>query len=123
MTGPVSFKAACVQLRSGADVAQNIGAASDLIRQAATGGARFIATPENTNIMAQNNSAKLAATFDEALDPSLPAFSALAKELKVWLSIGSLHIRVSDGKTANRSFLIAPDGGIRARYEIGRAHV
>ena len=110
MTGPVSFKAACVQLRSSGDVAENIRSTSALVREAAGQGARFIATPENTNIMAENNRAKLDATFDEANDPSLPAFSALAKVLKVWLLIGSLHIKVSDTKTAN-------DGTVRARYD------
>ena len=117
MTGPVSFKAACVQLRSSGDEAENIRDATALVREAAGRGARFIATPENTNIMAQGNRAKLDATFDEANDPSLPAFSALAKELKVWLLIGSLHIKVSDTKTANRSFLFGPDGTVRARYD------
>jgi predicted amidohydrolase len=117
MTGPVPFKAACVQLRSSGDVAQNIRDTAALVREAAGQGARFIATPENTNIMAQDNRAKLAATFDEPNDPSLPAFSALAKELKVWLLIGSLHIKVSDTRTANRSFLFAPDGTVRARYD------
>ena len=116
MTGPAPFKAACIQLRSSGDVAENIRVTSDLVREAAGQGARFIATPENTNIMARDNRAKLAATFDEAHDPSLPAFAALARELKVWLSIGSLHIKVSEDKTANRSFLFAPDGGIAARY-------
>jgi len=117
MTGPVSFKAACIQLRSSGNVAENIRQTSAFVREAAAGGARFIATPENTNIMAQDNRAKLAATFDEAADPSLPAFASLAKELGVWLSIGSLHIKVSPEKTANRSFLLAPDGTIRARYD------
>ncbi|MEI7790402.1 MAG: carbon-nitrogen hydrolase family protein [Alphaproteobacteria bacterium] len=117
MTGPVSFKAACVQLRSTGDVAQNIRDTSALVREAAGQGARFIATPENTNIMAQDNRAKLAATFDEPNDPSLPAFSALAKDLKIWLLIGSLHIKVSDTRTANRSFLLAPDGTVQARYD------
>lgn len=117
MTGPASFTAACVQLRSTGDVAENIRQTSAFVREAAAGGARFIATPENTNIMAQDNRAKLAATFDEADDPSLPAFTALAKELNVWLLIGSLHIKVSDNKTANRSFLLAPDGTVRARYD------
>ena len=117
MTGLASFKAACVQLRSTGDVAENIRQTSAFVREAAAGGARFIATPENTNIMAQDNRAKLAATFDEAADPSLPAFASLAKELGVWLSIGSLHIKVSPEKTANRSFLFAPDGTIRARYD------
>jgi predicted amidohydrolase len=98
-------------------VAENIRVTSELVHEAARGGARFIATPENTNIMAQDNRAKLAATFDEPQDPSLPAFSALAKDLNVWLSIGSLHIKVGETKTANRSFLFAPDGSIRARYD------
>ncbi len=117
MTGPVSFKAACIQLRSSGDVAENIRDTTALVRDAAGAGARFIATPENTNIMAQNNRAKLAGTFDEANDPSIPAFSGLAKDLKVWLLIGSLHIKVSDDKTANRSFLFAPDGTLKARYD------
>jgi predicted amidohydrolase len=117
MTGPVSFTAACVQLRSTGDVAENIRQTSQFVREAAAGGARFVATPEITNIMAQDNRAKLAATFDEAHDPALPVFAELAKELKVWLSIGSMHIKVSPEKTANRSFLFAPDGTIRARYD------
>ena len=66
--------------------------------------------------MAPDGGAKLAQSFDEAHDPALPVFSALAKELNVWLLIGSLAIKVSDTKTANRSFLFAPDGSITARY-------
>jgi len=66
--------------------------------------------------MAPDGGAKLAHSHDEAHDPALPVFSALAKELNIWLLIGSLAIKVSDNKTANRSFLLAPDGSIRARY-------
>ena len=116
MTGPVSFKAAYIQLRASGDVAENIKGTTALVREAAAAGARFIATPENTNIMAQDGRAKLAATFEEANDPSIPAFGTLAKDLKVWLLIGSLHIKVSDTKTANRCYLFAPDGRIAARY-------
>jgi predicted amidohydrolase len=110
------FRAACVQLRSGEDVAENIANASTLIREAARGGARFIATPENTTLMALDAGAKLSHSFDEARDPALPAFTGLAKELGVWLLIGSLAIKVSESKTANRSFLIGPGGAIRAHY-------
>jgi predicted amidohydrolase len=116
MTDPAPFKAACIQLRSSGDVAENIRVTSALIREAAAGGARFIATPENTNIMAQDARAKMLATFVEAEDPALPAFAELAKALRVWLLIGSLHIKVSETKTANRSYLFAPDGSIAARY-------
>ena len=110
------FRAACVQLRSGDDVAANIRDASALIRQAAAQGAQFIATPENTTLMAPDGGAKLAQSFDEAHDPALPAFRDLAKELGIWLLIGSLAIKVSESKTANRSFLIDPKGAVTARY-------
>jgi len=110
------FKAACVQLRSGDDVAENIRDAEKLIRTAAREGAQFIATPENTTLMAADGGAKLAHSFDEAHDPALPVFGALAKELGVWLLVGSLAIKVSEKKTANRSFLFSPDGMVAARY-------
>ncbi len=116
MADPKVFKAACVQLRSGDDVSQNIAVTQQLVREAAAQGAQFIATPENTTLMAPDGGAKLARSFDEAHDPALPRFSALARELNVWLLIGSLAIKVSDTKTANRSFLFAPDGTIAARY-------
>ena len=110
-----AFRAACVQLRSTDDVAENIRDAVRWVREAAARGAAFIATPENTTLMAPDGGAKLAHSFDEAHDPALPVFSALARELKVWILIGSLAIKVSDTKTANRSFLFAPDGSIAAR--------
>jgi len=111
-----AFKAACVQLRSSDDVAENIRDTARLVREAASQGATFIATPENTTLMAPDGAAKLARSYDEAHDPALPVFSDLAKELKVWLLIGSLAIKLSDSKTANRSFLFAPDGRLAARY-------
>jgi len=111
-----AFKAACVQLRSSDDVAENIRETVHWVRDAAAQGARFIATPENTTLMAPDGGAKLARSFDEAHDPALPVFSDLSRELKIWLLAGSLAIKVSDTKTANRSFLIGPDGTIAARY-------
>ena len=110
------FRAACVQLRSGDDVTGNIQDAERWIRAAAKDGAQFIATPENTTLMAPDGGAKLAHSYDESHDPALPVFAGLAKELRVWLLIGSLAIKVSDTKTANRSFLFSPDGTITVRY-------
>jgi predicted amidohydrolase len=110
------FRVACVQLRSGDDVAENIRDAERWIRAAAKDGAQFIATPENTTLMAPDGGAKLAHSYDEAHDPALPVFADLAKDLGIWLLAGSLAIKVSDTKTANRSFLFSPDGKISARY-------
>jgi len=112
-----AFRAACVQLRSSDDVEDNIRAASELIREAKAQAAEFIATPENTTLMAPDGGAKLQRSFPEEGDPALPCFRTLAEELSAWLLIGSLAIKVSETKTANRSFLIDPKGRIAARYD------
>jgi predicted amidohydrolase len=111
------FKAACVQLRSSDDVQENIKCTTELIRDAKRKGADFVLTPENTTLMAPDGGAKLDRSFSEERDPALPAFRTLAEELGIWLLIGSLAIKVSGDKTANRSFLINPRGMIAARYD------
>ena len=111
------LRVACVQLRSGTDVAENIEAASLLIRQAVQDGASFVATPEMTSLMDMRKGRLLAQAVAEADDLALAAFRALASELKLWLLIGSLPIRVADDRCANRSFFLGPDGEVRARYD------
>ncbi|HEX3808744.1 MAG TPA: carbon-nitrogen hydrolase family protein [Rhizomicrobium sp.] len=113
----VAFRAACVQLRSSDDVEENIRTASELIREAKGQGAQFVGTPENTTLMAPDGGAKLEKSFAEDHDPALPKFRALTEELGIWLLVGSLAIKVSERKTANRSFLINPRGGIAASYD------
>lgn len=116
MAGHV-FHAACVQLRTGLDVTRNVAQACRLIRAAAADGADFVATPETTHLMELGGKALFAKTVAQDDDPGLKAFGALAAELGLWLLIGSLSIRVSETKVANRSFLLAPDGAIAATYD------
>ncbi len=112
------FKAACVQMRSGTEPAANIAAASEMIRAAAAQGAVFIATPEMTNLLDIRPGMARAKVRREAEDESLPKLRALSAELSVTLLIGSLAIALDEEERfANRSFLIGPDGGIRARYD------
>ena len=111
------IKVACVQLRCGDDVLENVRVTSDLIRAAHKDGAHFIATPENTGLMAADGGAKLEKTVAEKDDKALPQFCSLAEELGIWLLVGSLAIKVSEGKTANRSYLIGPNGRVSARYD------
>ncbi|MEQ1784109.1 MAG: carbon-nitrogen hydrolase family protein [Hyphomonadaceae bacterium] len=111
------IRVACVQMRSGTDVAENIAAAVALIRQAAAEGARLIATPEMTTLLDRKPGASWEKSTSEAADPGLAAFRALAAELGVTLLIGSLAIRAAEGKCANRSFLIGPDGAVIAKYD------
>src|SRR5262245_31303643 len=111
------IKVACVQMRSGTDVARNIADASALIRQAAGHGAELIATPEMTTLLDRKPGAVWDKSTTEDADPGLPAFRALAKDLGVTLLIGSIAIRAGDHKCANRSFLIGPDGAVIASYD------
>jgi predicted amidohydrolase len=111
------IRVACVQMRSGTDVAENIRAADVLIRKAALEGADLIATPEMTTLLDRKQGAAWEKSTDERSDPGLAHFRALAKELGVTLLIGSLAIRADEGKCANRSFLIRPDGEVAARYD------
>ena len=111
------FKAAAVQMRGGRSVAPNIDAAEALIREAASAGARYVLTPEMTDIIERDRAALMAAISPEESDPALARFRALAKALGIHLHIGSLAIRLPGEQVANRAFLIGPDGAIIARYD------
>ena len=117
VAAPATFKAALVQLRTGKSVDANIEAASRLIRQAAAQGASFVATPETTSLMELGAERLFANIVREEDDRALLAFRHLAAELGLYLLIGSLAVRAGEGKAANRSFLIGPDGRILARYD------
>lgn len=118
MTGTNSkFKAAMVQLRTGKSVEANIASASKLIREAKDLGAEYIQTPEMTNIMEQGRDGLFASLKEEERDDSLAAFRQLARDLKTYLHIGSLAIKASQDKAANRSFLIDRAGEIVTRYD------
>jgi predicted amidohydrolase len=106
-----------VQMCSGRDVACNVADASGLIREAASAGARYVQTPEVTTLMDIDREALLARTLPEAGNPALMALQALARDLSIWLHIGSMTILVEPGRMANRSFLITPTGAIAARYD------
>ncbi|MCB2112792.1 MAG: carbon-nitrogen hydrolase family protein [Parvularculaceae bacterium] len=111
------IRAACVQLRSGIDRAANAAAAVELIGEAAGKGAHFIVTPEMTNAV-DKDAARLSAALPEGEGiEEIGAFAAAAAENGVWLLIGSLAIKRTDGRLANRSFLFGPDGEIAARYD------
>lgn len=112
-----NFRAALVQMRCGNEVEPNLDAAEAAIRRAAKGGAEYILTPENTSLMVLSSKELFAKTFPEDGNPAVSRFTSLASELKAWLHIGSMAIKLSDTKVANRSFLVSPEGDIAARYD------
>jgi deaminated glutathione amidase len=111
------FRAACIQMNTGDDVAANVAVLSAEARKARDAGADFIATPENCVLMPPDNATRMSLCRYENADPALPPLCALARELGVWLLIGSIAIKIRDDRLVNRSFLIGPDGAIAARYD------
>jgi predicted amidohydrolase len=111
------FKAAMIQMRSGLMPAANVDSAVKLIGEAISAGADYVQTPEMTNILAAKREQLFAAIAPEEADPSLAAFRDLARKHAIIVHVGSLAIKVSPEKAANRSFLIDPSGEIVARYD------
>ncbi len=115
-----TLKAGLIQLCVGDDPAVNLPVTVDFIREAAGQGARFVLTPEGTNLLSPDRAWKESVLRTEAEDPTLKQLRALAAELGIWLLIGSLSLRADDPsetRSVNRSLMIGPDGAIAARYD------
>lgn len=113
------MKAALVQLTSSDDPVANLPVTLDLIDEAARRGATFVLTPEVTNCVSQDRARQMAVLQHEAEDVTLAALRDAAQAKGIWLSIGSLALKTDDpdGRFANRSFLIDPNGQIAAWYD------
>ncbi|MDB5810610.1 MAG: Amidohydrolase [Betaproteobacteria bacterium] len=112
-----AFKAACVQLNSGSDMAANLLAAETAIVSAAASGAELILLPEYAALLDGSGRVMRDNSPPEAGHPALEKFRALAQQTKTWLLVGSLTIKVDAERMANRSYLLSPDGAIAAHYD------
>ena len=111
------FRAALVQLCSGRSVDKNVDDAVALIREAAAGGAQYVQTPEVTTLMELETAKLFAAVEPEEGNTALQRFRDLAAELKIWLHIGSMPVKVAPDKIANRAYVLTPDGSVAATYD------
>jgi deaminated glutathione amidase len=113
------MRAALIQLNVSDDPAANLPATLGYLREAAAAGAGFALTPELTNGLSSSRPHQAVMFRHEAEDETLAAIRAEARALKIWVLIGSLGLltRDADGRFANRSFLIDPEGAVTARYD------
>ena len=112
-----TFKVAAVQMRSGIDPRRNAADMERLVRDAAARGASYVQTPEMTGAMVREKQARAAIFTSQDKDITVVAAVRLARELGIFLHIGSTGILRADGRNANRAFLISPHGGIVATYD------
>ncbi len=112
-----TLRVGLVQMCVGRDVARNVADASGFIREAAQQGAQYVQTPEITTLMETERSRLFAAVQPQEGNSAIGAFSATARDLGIWLHIGSMAVLAEDGRLANRSFLFNPRGEIAAQFD------
>jgi predicted amidohydrolase len=112
------MRAALIQLNVTDDPAANLTGTLELVRAAVDGGADLVLTPECTNLLSTNREHLTRVLRPEDQDETLAALRR-ATGGRAHILIGSLGIATGDpdGRFANRSFLIAPDGSVLARYD------
>jgi len=108
---------ALFQSNTGIDPKANAEALVGAIGEAARGGAEMLFTPEMSGLLDRDSARASANLRPEEGDEVLAACREAARNNAIWLHLGSLAVRVDDGKVANRGFVIDDTGAIRARYD------
>ncbi|WP_028748722.1 carbon-nitrogen hydrolase family protein [Rhizobium mesoamericanum] len=113
----MTFTAAAIQMCSGVDPERNAATMARLVREAVGKGATYVQTPEMTGMLQRDRAAAKPLLRDETSDVVVRTGSELARDLGIFMHVGSTAIAVSDGKLANRGYLFGPDGKILNRYD------
>ena len=113
-----SFRIACLQMQSGNDLAANLVTLRAMTREAAAGGATLVLSPEYVLMMDGSGRTMRERALPPDGAPVLGELQALARELDVWMLIGSLTLRAdAEGRMVNRSYLVNTQGAVVATYD------
>jgi predicted amidohydrolase len=108
---------ALFQSTSGIDPAANADALVNAVARASEGGAEILFTPEMSGLLDRNAERAAEKLRTEEEDVVLAAVREAAAKHGIWVHVGSLAVLGEGGKVANRTYVIDPTGGIRARYD------
>lgn len=115
------IRAGIVQTRTGLDSQRSASELAAAVGRLAAAGADIIFTPEMCGLLDRDSARLRKAASSESEDPVLAALGKVARDHGVVVAIGSLAIRdegaAPDGRLANRSFVLGPDGAVLARYD------
>ena len=106
-----------IQNRATPDSAATVAGLRAQIREAASAGAKLIALPEACEFLHPESAAFRAHAKPVEEHPAAIALREVAREVSAWILVGSLSSRSSDGRLANRSVVISPQGEVRATYD------
>ena len=113
------MRAAIFQMTTGIDPAANAAAIAEAAARAKGERADMLFTPEMAGYLDRDRKRAAETLRGEADDIVLAAVREAAAREGLWVHIGSLPLKDarSDGRWANRSFMIDDQGEIRARYD------
>ena len=121
MSPPATLRVGLIQTRTPATHAAALAHVAPLVREAAAQGAQFILTPEGVNVLQKDRAKLLPTLVSLEDDPVVLGLRDLARELGVWIDVGSALVQREDGpdggKAANRQAVIDPTGAIVATYD------
>ena len=119
MTGPKvdTVRIACLQTNSGNDFDANLATLTEMTREAAAGGAKFVFSPEYVLMMDGSGRTMREKALKGDGEPTLSTLTALSRELGIWQLVGSLTLMSDDGRMFNRSLLISAAGRVVASYD------
>ena len=117
MSQSAPLRVGLIQTRTPATHEAALAHVAPMVREAAGQGARFILTPECTNVLQKDRAKLLPTLVSLEDDPVVLGLRDLARELGVWIDVGSALVRREDGKAANRQAVIDPTGAIVATYD------
>src|SRR5580698_3572763 len=111
-------KVAAIQMTSSHIVADNLGVAGDLLREAKEQGCDIACLPENFSFIGLRDADKLQVAEPDGDGPVQAFLSDSARQLKMWILGGTIVLRGdSHTRVANSSLLIDAAGKRVARYD------
>ena len=113
------MKTALLQFCASDDPMDNTARLGSMLDEAAKAGAEFVLTPEVSNCLSVSRAHQRGVLRLQEDDEMLSAFQDRARAHAIWILIGSLALKTKDpdGRFANRSCLINPDGKLVAAYD------
>jgi len=111
------IRIALFQSTAGIDPKANAERLTSAIADAAESGAQMLFTPEMSGLLDRDSRRAASSIREEGEDVVLAACRTAARDNGLWVHLGSLAVRSSAGKVANRAFVIDDQGEVRARYD------
>ena len=105
------------QMTSGIDPQKNLACMISAVATSAETGAIMYFAPEMSLMLNRNRREARSLICSESASSALSQLQECARDNKIWVHLGSIAVQHEEGKFANRSLVISPDGAVKARYD------